>query len=260
MTKDRNTPFENKMDINLEQKKALTSSKPETPEIPKEIQELIESEAISMFRDLYDDDLHAMQVDAKRREGIRLCQSFYRKLKEEDKPKGLLWVKASERLPERDGQICVRRLGIGYSAAYTRTCSDGKRVICPMATTQSVWPNWKNTLEWLDEADQSEIASLRSQLEGYKEWAEDYKRLVKDIDVSINGEDGAAKQASLCDLVGPIEKLVSQLIVAREEAADYRKALEEISRGIILAPFQRSMTKAEMEETADRTLFKYPKQ
>lgn len=71
------------------------------------------------------------------------------------------WVKASERLPENDGQICVRIHGIDYSAAYVRTQKDGTRVICGMATQRSVWPNWKKILEWLEElAAPTEAPSL----------------------------------------------------------------------------------------------------
>lgn len=35
----------------------------------------------------------------------------------------------------------------------------------------------------------------------------DIDRLVREIDVILHGEDGAAPQASLCDLVGPIRAL-----------------------------------------------------
>lgn len=44
--------------------------------------------------------------------------------------------------------------------------------------------------------------------EDYEEAFRSHRSLVRDIDVIINGEDGAAKQASLCDLVGQIEELV----------------------------------------------------
>lgn len=35
----------------------------------------------------------------------------------------------------------------------------------------------------------------------------DYNRLVRELDVAINGEDGAAKQASLCDIVGQVKAM-----------------------------------------------------
>lgn len=42
----------------------------------------------------------------------------------------------------------------------------------------------------------------------YEEVIADHRALVREIDVIINGEAGAAKQASLCDLVGRIKQLV----------------------------------------------------
>lgn len=41
----------------------------------------------------------------------------------------------------------------------------------------------------------------------YEEAFRDHRRLVREIDVIINGEAGAAPQASLCDLVGQIQHL-----------------------------------------------------
>lgn len=35
----------------------------------------------------------------------------------------------------------------------------------------------------------------------YEEVLADHRRLVRELDVLLNGEDGAAKQASLCDIV-----------------------------------------------------------
>lgn len=66
--------------------------------------------------------------------------------------KVLRWVKASERLPEKDGQICIRSHGVDYSAAWVRTRKDNSRIICGMATQKSEWPGWKKNLEWLEEA------------------------------------------------------------------------------------------------------------
>jgi hypothetical protein len=45
---------------------------------------------------------------------------------------------------------------------------------------------------------------LRAQLADYEECAASHSALVRQIDVMMNGEDGAAKQASLCDLIGQL--------------------------------------------------------
>lgn len=50
----------------------------------------------------------------------------------------------------------------------------------------------------------------KQELEKYEEVLTDHKRLVREIDVIINGEEGAARQASLCDLVGQIKALASR--------------------------------------------------
>lgn len=47
-------------------------------------------------------------------------------------------------------------------------------------------------------------------LDAYIEADESYRKLVRDIDVLMNGEENAAKQASLCDLMGQIEDLIDE--------------------------------------------------
>lgn len=49
-----------------------------------------------------------------------------------------------------------------------------------------------------------EIERLRADLADYREVHADHQRLVRELDVLLNGEDGAAKQASLCDIVGQL--------------------------------------------------------
>ena len=122
----------------------------------------------------------ALAMYRHNQETISALQEQIKKLTEE-KPKGLRWVKANERLP-KDGQICVRRLGVDYSAAYVRTQHDGKRIICGMATQNSVWPNWKNTLEWLDEIESSdpskEIEELKAEPSQVKAERDEYRKAI----------------------------------------------------------------------------------
>ncbi len=62
----------------------------------------------------------------------------------------------------------------------------------------------------------------------YEEAFRDHRRLVREIDVIMNG-DKAAKQASLCDLVGQIKELVAakewaeRRLRAERSAAAYAK-------------------------------------
>jgi hypothetical protein len=70
--------------------------------------------------------------------------------------------------------------------------------------------DWKETASLINREGslvQAKLSAAIEEIQGYKEMHEDHKRLVWEIDVIINGEAGAAKQASLCDLVGQIQKL-----------------------------------------------------
>lgn len=52
----------------------------------------------------------------------------------------------------------------------------------------------------------SQVATgIRDMMEGYEEAAADKRRLVRELDVLLNG-DGAAKQASLCDIVAQVRQ------------------------------------------------------
>jgi hypothetical protein len=56
--------------------------------------------------------------------------------------------------------------------------------------------------------------------------ADDVNRLVREIDVALNGEDGAAQQASLCDIAAQVKR------AAREHAAHGNAALAHISNAL----------------------------
>lgn len=64
------------------------------------------------------------------------------------------------------------------------------------------------------------INDLDDQIASYEQWASDVNNLTRQLDVELNGEN-AARQASLCDLVGSIAPL-------RQDLEQMRKALEEI--------------------------------
>ncbi len=44
-------------------------------------------------------------------------------------------------------------------------------------------------------------------LAGHEEVLTDHRRLVRELDVAMHGQEGAALQASLCDLIGPARRL-----------------------------------------------------
>lgn len=60
----------------------------------------------------------------------------------------------------------------------------------------------------------TEIETLRAEVErltalgsDYEEVLADKRRLTRELDVAMHGEDGAAKQASMCDLIEPAKNL-----------------------------------------------------
>jgi len=67
----------------------------------------------------------------------------------------------------------------------------------------------KANASFIAATDPPTVRALIDEIEGHQEAYEDHKRLVREIDVIING-DGAAQQASLCDVVGCIRAVVAE--------------------------------------------------
>ncbi len=71
-----------------------------------------------------------------------------------------------------------------------------------------------NMVMQLNETTEKEIRTdyllVREAIASDEQTSEEHQRLVREIDVIINGEEGAAEQASLCDLVGQIRQLKEQ--------------------------------------------------
>jgi len=65
----------------------------------------------------------------------------------------------------------------------------------------------------------AQVEHLQAEVRGHEEYQADIKRLTRELDVALFGEENAAQQASLCDLVRPASKLVSQL---QQESASYQ--------------------------------------
>ena len=64
----------------------------------------------------------------------------------------------------------------------------------------------------------------------YEEVLAGHRKLVRDLDVAMHGEEGAAKQASLCDLIGPARKMreqIDDLWWALEHATDHMEPDDE---------------------------------
>ena len=57
----------------------------------------------------------------------------------------------------------------------------------------------------------AEILSLRQLVKDHEEAAASVRKNIRLIDIGLHGKDGAAKQASACDLVGAAESLRQKL-------------------------------------------------
>lgn len=62
----------------------------------------------------------------------------------------------------------------------------------------------------------------REEIQGHEEASADKRRLARMIDVAMHGEEGAAQQPSLCDLVGPANELRKRAEAAEASAAHLR--------------------------------------
>ena len=78
-------------------------------------------------------------------------------------------------------------------------------------------------LEALKAGAAKEIAQLRADLQAYIDYAADKRRLTRELDVAMHGVEGAAQQASLCDLVGPARDLRTRLEQFSKRATEARR-------------------------------------
>ncbi|HEX2683618.1 MAG TPA: hypothetical protein VHL77_06785 [Ferruginibacter sp.] len=137
------------------------------------------------------------------------------------------WIKASDRLPEAQQTIICKVDGHGsfpegHKAVLNGYWSEMFKLFYIYDRTD-VYPYDAEHITWLDEsADPAEALTAAD----YEEVLVDHKRLVRELDVIMNGEH-AAKQASLVDLVAQArgwkhsaEVLVKALRKCRKEMID----------------------------------------
>lgn len=70
-------------------------------------------------------------------------------------------------------------------------------------TTRHFRPDWHGAQELVCRREVDELLAIVKQARA------DELRLVHELDVLLNGEDGAARQASLCDIVSQVRVLVT---------------------------------------------------
>lgn len=140
------------------------------------------------------------------------------------------WVKASDRLPKYlgDPQIHYRLDGFQKVLGNFYHNESNELVFGVIGVTHKNYDIPKEKwggLEWLEDCASHPAPSgpVEGQLtvKDYEEVLSDHKKLVKELDVLLNGEN-AAKQASLCDIVSQLRNSIKLTPVE----ADFETALE----------------------------------
>lgn len=62
---------------------------------------------------------------------------------------------------------------------------------------------------WRDLVGDNLIAALAERIQDHEEADASRRALIRDLDIALNGEEGAAKQASLCDIVSQVKSVVN---------------------------------------------------
>lgn len=83
--------------------------------------------------------------------------------------------------------------------------------------------------------------------EDYAEVKQDHDRLVREIDVILYGEAGAAKQASLCDLIKPIERLKTHAEAMVQRLDQYR-FIDGINAYKLIEEYRKDFPKEDSDE------------
>ena len=108
----------------------------------------------------------------------------------------------------------------------------------PIVDLGIAWPD-RSPAEATGDAER--VAQLEGLCADYEQALTDKRRLTREIDVAMHGVDGAAKQASLCDLIEPAKRLRSE-----RDAAEARAQAAEAEAGRLREAFQ------DLESTASR--------
>lgn len=85
------------------------------------------------------------------------------------------------------------------------------------------------------ESWQAAKSDSAEELQDYKDVLEDKRRLTRLLDIAMHGEEGAAKQASLCDLIPLAERMREQIATLTTQLDEVRK-VTDVWQPIEMAP------------------------
>jgi hypothetical protein len=101
----------------------------------------------------------------------------------------------NEALAREAFERAITANGISYSFAW-----DSRIEMYQSALTRAAFIGYLAAWSARPQSDGEEALTIAD----YEECLADHRRLVRELDVALNGESGAAKQASLCDIVGQV--------------------------------------------------------
>ena len=88
----------------------------------------------------------------------------------------------------------------------------------------------KDAAQWNTRAEQPSqqqtMGDDAQTIEDYRAWARDIDRLVRELDVALNGVEGAAKQASLCDIIAQVKHEAALSAQSNTDVGKIRETLE----------------------------------
>src|ERR1700743_332591 len=88
-----------------------------------------------------------------------------------------------------------------YDSQFFDGVNTGHAVCCSICGwCNSLWESKEEAYEAWDTRHEADRESMPT-VADYEATLADHRRLVRELDVALNGEKGAAEQASLCDIV-----------------------------------------------------------
>lgn len=85
-----------------------------------------------------------------------------------------------------------------------------------------------DAMKHLIETILAEKKQLRAEIADYEEVLKDKRRLAREIDLALHPEIGAAKQASLCDLVEPARRIREERDLLKHQTKAMQAAFEQV--------------------------------
>ena len=132
----------------------------------------------------------------------------------------------------------VEQQRAGWDAATSYMTAEIERLKTALRTVGDDYPGSSCQTWCHQQADGGLSVETACSAADYEEVLADHRRLVRELDVLLNGEHGAAKQASLCDIVSQLKRQTSDVpaipIAGDAEARFMLWLLKEMPGGTVI--------------------------